>query len=188
MVSVAVLSVGLPSAHLFLITYVTMFAARKPSSSSNTTIPLSKNVEEGTSSKAMANDPPIANGTQKHENKNVDKPGVIAKAPMASKPMGYESLPMKKPNGSSNGSSNHKNQTVTPRKTIHFLRVRTDIADLSILVQAPKLIQAHPMAGTSPESHFPKTNRSQCCKRRSSQPGERLLQSSMMSMMPTSTA
>ena len=115
---VAVLSVGHPWACVSPVTYyLIIIAARKPSSSSNTTIPLNKNVEEGTSPKAMTNDAPAVNGSQDHDNNNDgDKPAVIAKEPMASKPMVYEPLPVKKRNGLTNGNTNHTSHDVAQRQ------------------------------------------------------------------------
>ena len=113
---VAVLSVGHPGACVFPVTYLTIIAARKPSSSSNTTIPLNKGTEEGTSPKAMSNDAPAVNGSQNHDNNNVDKPAVIAKEPMVSKPMVYEPLPIKKRNGLTNGNTNHTSHDVAQRQ------------------------------------------------------------------------
>lgn len=68
----------------------------------------------------MADDAPAVNGTQNHDNVNVDKPAVISKEPKVSNNMVYEPLPVKKTNGLSqaNGNSNHASHSMTQRKTV----------------------------------------------------------------------
>lgn len=68
----------------------------------------------------MANDAPAVDGSQKHDKLDIDKPAVIAKEPEISKSMAYEPLPVKKPNGLSNGTTNHTSRSVTQRKIIHL--------------------------------------------------------------------
>lgn len=55
----------------------------------------------------MANETPAANGSQNHDNVNRDQPAVIAMEPKAIKSMAYEPLPLPKPNGLSNGTTNN---------------------------------------------------------------------------------
>ena len=113
---------------------LTIIAARKPSSSSNTAIPSNKNINEGTSSEAMANDAPAVNGSQKHDNLNIDKPAVIAKEPEVSKSMAYEPLSVKKPNGLNHGTKNHTSHSVTQRKIIHRSEVFVLFSDQKIIL------------------------------------------------------
>ena len=84
----------------------------------------------------MAGDTPAVNGNQNRDNTNVDKPVVVAKEPKISKPMVYEPLPVKKPNGLSNDTTNHTSHSMTQRKTIHFLRLLTLVADQHVISQA----------------------------------------------------
>lgn len=111
-----VISVGHLGTAAFPSTYLTTFAARKPSHSSDTTKFLNKGTEEGTISEAMANDAPTVNGSQDHENDHVDKPAVIAKEPMVSKPMFYAPLSVK----NHNGTPNHTDHNVTQRQPFHY--------------------------------------------------------------------
>ncbi len=99
------------------ITYLTIVAARKPSSSSDTTKPLQNSVEENKRSETMANNAPAVNGSQKHDNVNLDKPAVIDKEPKVSKAMAYEPLPVKKHNGLSRGTANRTSHSATQRRT-----------------------------------------------------------------------
>lgn len=68
----------------------------------------------------MAKDAPAVNGSQKLDNVDIDKPAVIAKEPEVSKSMVYEPLPVKKPNGVSNGTRHHASHDMTQRKTTSF--------------------------------------------------------------------
>ena len=167
---------------------LTNIAARKPSSSSNTAIPPSKNTNEATSSEAMADHTPAVNGSQKHDSLDIDKPAVIAKEPEVSKSMVYEPLPVKKPNGFNNGTTNHTSHSVTQRKTIHLLKVFVRFSDQNLILQALNPMQIPPNTGANPVSHSPKTSRSQFFKRRLSQRGESLSPISMMLMKPISIA
>lgn len=65
----------------------------------------------------MAKDAPTVNGSQKHENTNVEKPAVIAKEPTVVKPMAYEPDSVKRSNGVHNGATNHTSHSMTQRKT-----------------------------------------------------------------------
>ena len=119
-----------PLCECFIAQYVlgmdlTIIAARKPSSSSNTTKPLNEMTGEGTSSKAMANDAPAVNGSQNYENIKTEKPAVIAKEPTVAKRMVYEPNPIQKANGLSNGTTNHTSYSMNQRKTIHFSKPST---------------------------------------------------------------
>lgn len=172
-------------ARCIAIAYLTITAARKPSNSSNTTIPLNKDTEEGKRSKAMADDTPAVNGSQSHDNFNVDKPAVIAKEPKVSKPMVYESSPSKEPDGLSNGTTNHASQSMTQRKTVHLLKLFILIADQDFTSQALEPIRVPPKAGAIPVSCSQKTSRSQSFKRRSSKPDESLSQISIGLIIPT---
>ena len=111
-------------------TNLTIITARKPSSSSNTATPQNKNIDEGTSSNAMANDTPAApavNGSQNSNNANIDKPAVIAKEPKVSSSMVYE--PVRKSNGLSNGTTNRASDSMTQRKKLHFFKSFIFVAD-----------------------------------------------------------
>lgn len=162
------------------ITYLTIIAARKASSSSNTTKLLHSNVEETPRPETMANDAPVVNSSHNHENVNVDKSAVIAKEPKVSKPMAYEPLPVKKPNGLSNGTTNRTSHSMAQRKTIHIPELLTISADQGIFLQTLNPIRVPPNAGANPVSYFQKTSKSQSFKRRSSQRGAILSQSLMM--------
>ena len=167
------------------ITYLTIMAARKPSSSSNTMKPLHDNVEETSRLETMASDAPVPNSSHNHDNVKVDKSAVIAKEPKVSKPMAYEPLPVKKPNGLSNGTTNRTSHTMTQRKTIHFPKLLTISDDQGIFLQALNPIRVPPNAGANPVSYFQKTSKSQPFKRRSSKRGAIWSQSLMTLMMPT---
>lgn len=80
----------------------------------------------------MANDAPAVNGSQKHDNLDIDKPAVIAKEPEVSKSMVYEPLPVKKPNGLNNGTTSHTSHSVTQGKTFHLLEVFVLFSDQNI--------------------------------------------------------
>lgn len=117
MVFVAVLSVGYPWAGAFTTYCLTIFAARKPSHSGNTAIPLNNNIEEGTSSKVMPSNSPAVNGSQNHDNVNVNNPALTAKEPMVPKSMVHEPLPVeKKRNASTDGTTNRTSNNVTQRQ------------------------------------------------------------------------
>lgn len=81
----------------------------------------------------MANDAPAVNGSQNHENLDIDKPAVVAKEPDVTKSMVYEPLPVKKPNGLNNGT-NHKSHGVTQRKTILPFEIFVSFSDQKIVL------------------------------------------------------
>lgn len=148
---------------------LTTITARKASSSSNTSVPLDKNIGEGTISKAMASDAPAVNGSQTHDNVHLDKQAVIAKEPEASKSMVYEPLSVKKSNAMNNGTTSHTSNTMTQRKMIPLSILLTLIANNDLILQALEPVRIPPKAGANLVLHSQKTSRSQFFKRRSSQ-------------------
>ena len=173
MAFVAVLSVGPPWSGTFFITDLKIIVARKPSSSSNTTIYPNKDTEERTRQEDMANDASAVNGHQNHDKVNTEKPAMTAKEPAVPKSMAYEPLPAPKRDGlSSNGTVDHQGYSMTQRKAIHFEEYIALIADTSMTPQVLRV------------SLFRKISKSQCSKRQSSQRSESLSPLSMILMTP----
>ena len=166
-------------------TYLTILAARKPSSSSTTTKPLDQNIEENASSNPMANDPPAVNGNQNRDTVKAEKPAVIAKEPTVANPMVYEPNPNKKYSGLSNGTTSHSRQSMTRSMTTPPFKVFNLIADPVIIPQALNPIRVPPRAGANAVPYSQKTSRSQSFKRPSSQRDESSWRISIMLMIPT---
>lgn len=157
-----------------LTTDLTVFAARKPSSSNNTPKTPNEDTEQGAGLKAMAPDPHAVNGNENNNNAKVEKPTMIAKEPTVAKPMVYEPKPVQKPNGLSNGTTNHTSYSMNQRKTMLFSKLSNTITDPEIL-QARSPVQVPPRLRANPVSYFHEISRSHYSKKRSSQHDESLL-------------
>ena len=133
----------------------------------------------------MANDTLAVNVSQNHDNVDGDKPALTAKEPTPTKPMLYESNPIMKANGLSNGTRNHTSSSTTQRKEMHSFRHFNDITDPKNNAQALNPIRALPRTGVNPISRSQRTNRSRFFMRLLSQLNESCLPSSITSMIPT---
>ena len=80
----------------------------------------------------MSNHAHAVNGSQNHDNVKAEKPARLAKEPTVTQPMAYESNPIQKRNGLSNGTANHASYSMNQRKALHFFKLFNSTADLDI--------------------------------------------------------